>query len=114
MAIDLHHYGVATISRLLEKNRSLLQKTVTFIRLLCKSDLLFEEPTNCSHPISVWLSNFMTIRTTIKLHHYPYVYRTTSISEYCLFYRAVLQKRLIILRSLLIVGTQYLYGYRTS
>jgi len=28
----------------------------------------------------------------MELHDYAYVYRTKSISEYCLFYRAVLQK----------------------
>jgi len=34
-----------------------------------------------------------------------------SFAEYHLFYRALLQKRRIILRSLLIVATPYLEGY---
>ena len=34
-----------------------------------------------------------------------------SFAEYCLFYRSLLQKRPIILRSLLIVATPYGYMY---
>ena len=37
-----------------------------------------------------------------------------SFAEYSLFYRALLQKRLIILRSLLIVATPYAHSFYTS
>jgi len=52
----------------------------------------FNEPTNRSQPIAVWVECVMYIE---------------PISEYRLFYRALLQKRLMILRSLLIVASPY-------
>ena len=62
---------------------------------------IFKEPTSHSHPIRVivWYE-VATISRLLKLY--------VSFAEYRLFYRALLQKRLIILRSLLTKATPYL------
>ena len=46
-----------------ENFRFLLQSVVSFIGLFCKSDLLFKEPTNHSHPIGLLLTVCTTLLT---------------------------------------------------
>jgi len=76
-----HTYGVATISRLF-KIIGLFRKRALWKRpYSAKETYNLKEPTNRSHPICV--------------------------REYRLFYRSLLQKKPIILRSLLIVATPY-------
>ena len=85
----------------------------------------FKEPTNRSHPISIFdaplkIQMHAQTHTHTNKHTHTHVYVHTHklhtfflyilfvwqrIAEYRLFYRALLQKRPIILRSLLIVAT---------
>jgi len=75
------------------------QNIVSFIGLFCKRDYNFKEPTNRSHTIYIYTHNEVHMYTNANMR----------AAEYSLFYRALLQKRPIILRSLLIVATPYTY-----
>jgi len=90
-------YGVATISRLLKilglfcRISSLLQGS------FAEETYNFKAPTHRSHPI----------RGVVALKLY------VSFAEYSLLYRVLLQKRPIILGSLLVVATPY-HDYSTD
>ena len=91
-------YGVATISRLL-KITSLFCKRALLKRLYsAKEPYDFKEPTNRSNPIRDRGCRASESRL-LKLQ--------VSFAEYRLFYRALLEKRPIILRNLLIIATPY-------
>jgi len=80
---------------------------------------------SCAHIYmytQLYIYIYIYIRTRIYMYTYSYVHTSTcmgwlrlvgslqllvSFVEYCLFYRALLQKRHMILRSLLIVATPY-------
>jgi len=97
-------YGVATISRLLKiiglfcRIWSLLQGS------FAKETYNLKEPTKRSHPIpfnqDVWPVGTSPIKMWLENN-------IDFFAEFSLFYRALLQKRPIILRSLLIVATPY-------
>jgi len=66
----------------------------------------FKEPTNRNHPTLDSSASTMSQATRfLRLVGSLQLY--VSFAEYCLFYRALLQQRHIILRSLLIVATPY-------
>ena len=115
-------HGVATISRLLQsiglfcRISSLLKGSFT------KETYNFKEPTNRSYPIP-WIRPVIFFRLILSHHclsnNDENVMRMgwlrvvgslklqLSFAEYSLFYKALLQKRPIILRSLLIEATPY-------
>ena len=84
---------------------SCLDASVSFIRMLqclsfgCFS--VFHSEFSCQSLVSLSRCYIVWLRLvgSLKLH--------VSFAEYSLFYRALLQKRLIILRSLLILATPY-------
>ena len=78
-------YGVPTISRLLKMVDMFCKRALSKKLYSAKETYNLKEPSNCSHPIchQRWLET---------LNHCM----TYTFAEYCLFYRALLQKRLII------------------
>ena len=83
----VYEHGVATISRLLQRTNLFCKRALSKRRFFAKETFNFKEPTNRSHPTSQQQCFVI------------------SSAEYRLFYRALLQKRPIILRSPLIVAT---------
>jgi len=76
--------------------------------------------------IIIYIKGYKNVYVCIYIHMYMYLYifkhmgwlqlvgslkLQVSLAEYCLFNRALLQKRPIILRSLLIVATPYYISY---
>ena len=55
----------------------------------------------------IYINNIHHAQNGIRMIHIPSSLYTVSFAEYRLFYRALLQKRPIILRSLLVVATPY-------
>ena len=81
-----------------------LQNVVSFIGLFCKRDLRVQAYRYTCVPVRLYLwlcMGWLWLVGSLKSQ--------VSFAEYSLFYRALLQKRPVILRSLLIVATPYLY-----
>ena len=108
--LNMSHYGVATISRLLKNYRSLSQNIVAFIGLFCKRDICLRESTNRSH---LYIDNLMdniyiltyatyNLFTRMKTSYDPD--HMMRIAEYSLFRRALLQKRPIFLGACSFIG----------
>jgi len=87
------HYRVATISRLLKNIRLFCDNIVSFIGLFCKRDQCDRH--SALRDTTRWLRLVGSFKSSV------------SFVKYSLFYRALLQKRPILLRSLLIVATPY-------
>jgi len=92
----LHDYVVATISRLLKVTGFFGKRTLYKRRYSAIETYNFKEPTNRSHLICIAMG-WLQLVGSLKLW--------VSFAEYRLFYRALLQKRPVMLRSLLIVAT---------
>ena len=92
--IHMCDYGVAATSRLLKIKGLFCKRDLHNRRYFAKETYNFKEPPNRSHPICQRL-----------LIHLRYAVCTQRERKYRLFYRALLQKRPIILRSLLIIAT---------
>jgi len=109
-----HTYGVATISGLLQ----IIGLFCRISSLLCgsfaKETYYFKEPTSRSHPICLWMGNIEAGLPKIGMHSFirmgwlqsvGSIKLYVSFAEYCLFYKALLQKRSIILSILLTEAT---------
>jgi len=92
----VRHDGVANISRSL-KIIGFFCKRALWKRLYSAQETHnIKEPTNCSHPIRI--SRLLKIIGLLS-------------RIYSLFYRALLQKRPVMLRGLLIVATPYVFAW---
>jgi len=91
----IYAYGVATISRLLQMIGLFCKRTLWKRLYSAQETYDLKEPTNRSHPISISVIDSSVIGILLCIY------------EFVLFYRALLQKRPMILRSLLIVATPY-------
>jgi len=94
---QLLSYGVATISRLLQIIGLFCRITSLLLGSFAKETYHFKEPTQLSR--NFWAMEWLRLVGSLKLH--------VSLKIIGLFCRALLQKRPIILRSLLIVATPY-------
>jgi len=110
---DTYTYGVATISRLLKSIGLFCRLSSLSYGYFAKDTHDFKEPTNRSHLIQhMYVKIFVcTYICSCKWHtQVQRMYVQISVctyADYRLFHRALLQKRPIILRSLLIVATPY-------
>jgi len=115
--VTLFIYGVATISRLLQIAGLFCKRALKCRRYSAKETYYSKEPTHCSHTIHLnphcshpihlnpcifWVRIMVWLRLVGSLR------LQVSFAEHRLFYRALLQKKPIILRSLLIVAAPYL------
>jgi len=85
------------------KFKSILQNIVSFIGLFCNTTCHFIDPSNRSHPIS---PPRLRLVGSLKLY--------VSVENIGLFCRALLQRRPVFLRSLLIVANPYHHQRRRA
>ena len=93
-------YGVLTISRLLNRIGLFCKRALQKRPIFSEERYNFKEPTNRSHAIAECKQSAFT---TLCAHTSMCTF-TQGCAEYRLFYRALLQKRPMISRSLLIIS----------